>query len=215
MKKLLFAILIFSPMISFCQSDDFIQHNTTHLSENGRYEIVSSSLKRSHTFKLDRYSGKVFQIVKTNTEDYDRIWEEIGINSHPENTQKVTIYDTPSYQLFVSGMMASDVFLMDTKKGYTWNLSNDSATNVLFFYPIVSESFYDKTIKQTIKDDEAPPSKFIKKMIAPFDIQSYSDRTMKNISMEIKAGEVFYILSSDENTHYVWSDGIRVYVYKN
>lgn len=215
MKKFICILLISGPFILFGQDDLLRQHLTTTYPSVGRYEIVSSSLTRANTFKLDRYSGKVFQKVTTGSEDFDLVWEEVTVNGHPENTQKLTIYDAPSYQLFLSGRTNKDIFLLDTKKGYTWNLSRDTVDNVLFFYPIVSEEYFEKNIVSFVKNDSEKPTNYIKKIIPEWNIQMYEDEAMRRISMEIKKGDEVFILKTGESTFYVWSDGMKGYIKKN
>ena len=207
--------MITCPFILFGQDELLIQHFTTTYPSVGRYEIVSSSVTRANTFKLDRYSGRVFQKVTTGSYEFDVIWEEVTINGHPENTQKLTVYDAPSYQLFLSGRTNKDIFLIDTKKGYTWNLARDTTSNSIFFYPIVSEEYFIKNTEQFTKEDSKSPSKYIKKIIPEWNIQMYEDEALRRISMEIKKGDEVFILKTGESTFYVWSDGMKGYIKKN
>jgi len=140
-----FLIFTFGYKNVYSQTEFIPPNYTTQYPENGRYQILISGIKRADTFKLDRYSGKVSQKVITETEDL--IWEEVEVNGHPENNFKVSAYELPGYYLFISGMTAKDVILVDVKKGFTWNLVKDIKTEVLFFDPILSEKYYSENIE--------------------------------------------------------------------
>ena len=101
--------------------------------ENGRYEIVQSEIARKLTFKLDKYTGKVYQYVKTSSDSNPYSWQPvywIGCSDEKEIPTKI------NYQLFLGGTAVSDCFLLNINTGKTWLLYEDSDGNGNFFSPI-------------------------------------------------------------------------------
>ena len=91
-------------------------HQKTTLPTNARFEIVQSELTARWTFRLDRFTGQVAQLVKT--QDDNTTWEEMTVNGLP----KVTTPSRPRFQIFTSGLAARHTFLIDTDTGRTWLL---------------------------------------------------------------------------------------------
>ncbi|WP_343725756.1 hypothetical protein [Herbaspirillum huttiense] len=89
---------------------------------NARYEIVQSPMAARWTFKLDRYTGTVWQLVTTS--DNDLTWEGMLIVQSPI----VTSPSKPRFQLFTSGIAARHTFLLDTETGRTWQLTTQKFT---------------------------------------------------------------------------------------
>lgn len=82
----------------------------------GRYEILQSPLVAKWTFRLDKYAGRVWQLVKTKEDD--TAWEEMPLYS----PITVSAPNRPRFQLFTSGLAARHTFLIDTESGKTWIL---------------------------------------------------------------------------------------------
>jgi hypothetical protein len=101
---------------NFAQADDFPPppHQNTSPPSAARFEILQSSLAAKWTFRLDRYSGRVWQLVKTN--DDDNTWEEMPI----VGLAKGQTAAKPRFQLFTSGLAARHTFLIDNDTGKTW-----------------------------------------------------------------------------------------------
>ncbi len=89
-------------------------HQQTTPPPNARFEIVQSPLAARWTFRLDRFSGRVAQLVKTP--DYDNIWKEMEIIGLPATSTPAR----PRFQIFTSGLAARYTFLLDTETGKTW-----------------------------------------------------------------------------------------------
>jgi len=89
-------------------------HQHTTLPANARFEILQSQLAARWTFRLDRFSGRVAQLVKTV--DDDNAWEEMEVIGLPA----VSAPSRPRFQLFTSGLAARHTFLLDTDTGDTW-----------------------------------------------------------------------------------------------
>lgn len=128
MKKLKLILLLLLCLIINLYSQEKRQAVKTSQT-GGRYEIVQSEIFRNQTFKLDKYTGKVLQLVNTL---YDRVlWQDV-----PKNTSNpdIVLPDKINYQLFLGGMFARDCFLLNINTGTTWLLVKDSVDNVSFEY---------------------------------------------------------------------------------
>jgi hypothetical protein len=102
----------------FCQDYPPPSHQLTSAVAGARFEIIQSPLAAKWTFRLDRYSGRVWQLVKT-TED-DNGWEETFVFGLP----KIQSTKHPRFQLFTSGIAARHTFLLDSESGKTWCLTS-------------------------------------------------------------------------------------------
>ena len=96
---------------------------------NARFEVVQSPIARKYTFFLDKVEGKVYQYV-TNLRG-GTSWEEMMV--YPKDA---VTYTEPTYQIFIGGMMAADIFLINTKTGRTWKLVQDEDNKIFW------EEFY-------------------------------------------------------------------------
>ena len=85
-------------------------------SPTARYEIVQSTLAVKATFRLDRYTGKVWELVRTN--DDQNAWQETLVYARPQ----VTSLGRPRFQIFTSGILLRQTFLLDEDTGKTWQL---------------------------------------------------------------------------------------------
>ena len=95
---------------------DADNHEKTALPSDVRYEIVQSPLAARWTFRLDRYTGLVYQLAETVNGDLT--WQEMivgGLYSIPKPNK-------PRFVIFCSGVAARFTFLMDTDTGQTWQL---------------------------------------------------------------------------------------------
>ena len=93
----------------------------------GRYEIIQSNIKRSLYFKLDKFTGDVYQFVSTSDGGYT--WQKIYVDGKGLGSLNKSI----TYQLFMGGMMAADCILLNIVTGETFMLFEDSKTNTLYF----------------------------------------------------------------------------------
>lgn len=107
------ACLIWS---AYAQADDFPSpsHQLTSPPSTARFEIVQSQLAAKWTFRLDRYSGRIWQLVKTS--DDDNTWEEMPVMGLPKGQAAAR----PHFQIFTSGLAARHTFLIDNDTGKTW-----------------------------------------------------------------------------------------------
>ena len=113
--RLFFIVSCALANTAFAQLDP-ANHQMTTLPSDARYEIVQSPLAAKWTFRLDRYTGQVYQLVKT--ENGDAAWEEMLVEDHNEIQEP----NKPKFVIFTSGIAARHTFLMDSYTGQTWML---------------------------------------------------------------------------------------------
>jgi hypothetical protein len=108
------VVLIVASALVAQQTSDIHQQTTSP--PNARFEIVQSELAAKWTFRLDRFTGSVAQLV--STKDNDNAWEEMEI----EGLEPVKPAMRARFQVFTSGLAAKHTFLIDTDTGKTWVL---------------------------------------------------------------------------------------------
>lgn len=115
MKALASAVVIvtvFASAVGAQQPSDAHQHSTPP--PNARFEIIQSELAAKWTFRLDRFNGRVAQLVRTK--DGDNEWEEMQVIG----LSRVQAQTRPHFQIFTSGLAVRHTFLIDTDTGKTW-----------------------------------------------------------------------------------------------
>ena len=75
-------------------------HQSTTPPTDGRFEIVQSQLAVKWTFRLDRYTGHVDQLVET--QDNELTWEELPVEGLPAKSNS----DRPRFVVFKPPMVA-------------------------------------------------------------------------------------------------------------
>lgn len=108
-----------------------IQHQST-TGNSGRFEIVQSTLANRFLFKIDKFTGKTFQIVESR--DSAIVWENVVIKKH--FLSDIRNEGKPNYQIFLSGFMVKLTLLMNINTGATWQLTQDDITDDIFWSPI-------------------------------------------------------------------------------
>jgi hypothetical protein len=103
-------------MPASADDDDPPIHERTVAPPNARYEIAQSAVMMRLTFRLDRYTGKIDQLVKSSDEMLG--WEPMLVVGLPEKTG-----NRPRFQLFMSGTLARVTLLLDSDTGKTWMLT--------------------------------------------------------------------------------------------
>jgi hypothetical protein len=89
-------------------------HQMTSPPQDARFEIIQSQLAAKWTFRLDRYSGNVYKLVRTQSDG--NAWEQMPVLGLP----KIANPAKPRFILFTSGIAARHTFLMDSMTGQTW-----------------------------------------------------------------------------------------------
>ena len=116
MKKLLFIAITSMTSITIAQTRDVNIHTSTTVSNQGRYEIVQSTLAARLTFRLDKFCGNIGQLVTTKTDGV--AWEPMVVVGLPKCQSDGKI----RYQLFTSGMAARHTYLLNTENGKSWQI---------------------------------------------------------------------------------------------
>jgi hypothetical protein len=112
----LFAAILFVATIGRADTDSRPVHAQTTAPSAARYEIVESTITVRDTYRLDRYTGRVWRIVKSK--DDETLWEEMSVRELPQTGDT----SSPRFQIFLSGIVAKISFLLDTKTGKTWQV---------------------------------------------------------------------------------------------
>ncbi len=96
-------------------------------SGDSRYEIIQSGLSRKMTFKIDKYDGIVYQLVKTETDGL--AWQKIERMLVSLDNLKP---NEVNFQLFLGGIAIRDCILLNIHIGATWVLVKDENDNTFF-----------------------------------------------------------------------------------
>lgn len=116
------SVLLISSTCLFTQEPSDVHQQTT-APPNARFEVVQSELAARWTFRLDRFTGHVAQLVET--EDAGDAWEEMTVIGLPP-------LDMPTrarFQIFTSGLAAKHTFLIDNDTGRTWVVVSSTGKN--------------------------------------------------------------------------------------
>ena len=117
MRLLLLAILAFPGSRALAQRD-FVQHERTLAPADARYEFVQSALGARFSFRVDKVTGRVDQIVMR--EDSTLTWQRIPRLEHPSGDTQVP--GRVNYQMFISGIGNRHTYLLNVNNGATWQL---------------------------------------------------------------------------------------------
>ena len=115
------------------QEIDLDQHVQSAVPAESRFEFVQSTIAARHTFKIDKFTGRVFQLVAA--QDGGVSWDSILRLDHVLDLD--ISKDRPNYQLFSSGLAAKYTFLMNVNSGATWQLVKDSESDDLVWSPFL------------------------------------------------------------------------------
>jgi hypothetical protein len=92
-------------------------HQSTIAPSDARFAIVQSELAAKWTFRLDRVTGHVAQLV--HTKEGDSAWEDMKVIDIRPTANSSRAH----YQIFTSGLAAKWTLLIDTESGRTWQLT--------------------------------------------------------------------------------------------
>lgn len=125
MKKIgLVLIFIILRLSAFGQQNGTNQ--TTSLSD-GHWEFFMSDVAAKYTFKVDKFTGDVYQFVQREDKSYT--WQFIEKETSDKDIQK---QDSINYQLFSSGLGIRFTFLLNINSGLTWQLVKDEKEGYFF-----------------------------------------------------------------------------------
>jgi hypothetical protein len=117
-KALTFFLFSFVYLVSAQTSNPSYK---TDIPNNVRFEVIQSSLAAKWTFRIDKFSGRVWQYVRTK--DDDNIWEEMLVLPKPITSTR------PKFQIYLSGLAAKFTFLIDNDSWKTWVLTTSKDKN--------------------------------------------------------------------------------------
>lgn len=89
---------------------------TTAVGPSERFQIFQSPLAAKWTFKIDRYCGRVSQLVVDKNEVYH--WEVMDVSPKPSCGKEAKSH----FEIFSSGLSAKFTFMYDASTGMTWQL---------------------------------------------------------------------------------------------
>lgn len=112
--KLVLGLCFIALCLAVTQTAVSSENQTTTLPEKGRYEIIQSPLNEEHTYRLDRFTGNVYQFAKTKHNE--NTWEKMIVQGLTE----MQYANTPRFVIFISSSAAGYLFLMDSQTGQTW-----------------------------------------------------------------------------------------------
>jgi hypothetical protein len=101
--------------------------NQTTSLNGGRWEFFMSDVAVRYTFKIDKFTGDVFQYVKREDETYT--WQ---IVEKYRNVNDIVKENVINYQLFSSGQGIRYTFLLNTNSGLTWKLVSTKDGGLIF-----------------------------------------------------------------------------------
>ncbi len=131
MKKICGVIIFVFFVISYLSAIDTNVQTATTFPEDGVFEIITSSIKMSHTFMLNKITGETWQLVDTG-EDYG--WEPIlRFPSFKKTKREAPKKDVPVFQITMSGIAARGAYLTNTATGESWVLYSDTESGKLFW----------------------------------------------------------------------------------
>lgn len=124
--KRIFLIFVLVLITSQGWTQETNRNQFSNTPESARYQIVQSELVAKITFKIDKYTGETFQLVKGEN---GLTWQAIETQRH---TQDETNINKVNYQIFTSGLAVRMTFLLNVNTGVTWQLSEDSDDNLFW-----------------------------------------------------------------------------------
>jgi hypothetical protein len=122
MKTLLMIFYFLAGVLSSLAQEAPI-HNFSMTPADAKFEIVQSQIAARWTFRLNRYSGQVSMLVKDS--EGKLLWEPMQIVNLVEVPETLR----PHFQIFLSGIIAQNSFLLDVDSGRTWILTTITEKN--------------------------------------------------------------------------------------
>jgi hypothetical protein len=117
MKEMVFvSFIVVLAMPAFGQDQPNNIHQATTTPSGARYEILQSELAAKWTFRLDRFTGRISQLVRTK--DDDNTWEDMEVINRPE----IASPNHARFQLFSSGIASRYTLMIDNETGDTWQI---------------------------------------------------------------------------------------------
>lgn len=93
----------------------------------GQWEFFMSEIAVKLTFKIDKFSGEVYQLVELKNKAL--AWQLVTKQGSSLDIKKDMAIN---YQLFSSGIGIRHTYLINTNSGLTWQLVNDKEGSLFF-----------------------------------------------------------------------------------
>lgn len=148
MKKVFFLILmtlLSTPIYSFGEEQLCVKTST----DGGRYEVIQSQALR-FTFKLDKYTGDVYELIEPYSASGDYRWHKL--NWYIDDKEKVKNKERINYQLFMSGISFRYIILTNIYTGESWIMYDGSYNR--FFGPITEDIILEEKRESTNNDNQ-------------------------------------------------------------
>ncbi len=130
----IFSLVCLAASSVRAQSEPAVVHVSTTVPSDARFEIVQSSIAVKGTWKVDRFAGDVYQMVRFTNREGVSGWSSIRRGSHPLDKVRP---GTVNYQLFSSGIAMRSTYLMNVNTGATWMLVEGSSG--MYLEPLLVE----------------------------------------------------------------------------
>ena len=114
------AISLLFPLGMFAQTNQ-----STSAPHDGRCEIIQLQLAARNTFRLDRFTGNIAQLISVAGGRMN--WSYMTINGLPSIERPTRA----RFQIFTSGHAVRFTFLIDTDTGNTWVMT-ESGNSILW-----------------------------------------------------------------------------------
>lgn len=111
---------------------DIQENSKTNLVRQPRFSIIQSTLAAKGTYKLDSYTGDIYQMVLSSSGD--ETWQKL--RRQPHSTPDTQNDNATNYTLFLSTLAMKFTYLMNVNTGATWQLVQDPQSEENFFSPI-------------------------------------------------------------------------------
>jgi hypothetical protein len=120
------ALIVFAVVLCHAAAADgqeIRENRTTTPPFQARFEILQSELDGRFTYRLDRYTGRVDQLMQKAGQS---LWQEMNV---PDRAA-VSAPTAPRFRLFTSSsnISARITLLLDTQTGQAWKLTAQTWT---------------------------------------------------------------------------------------
>jgi hypothetical protein len=126
MKRIYIFLILFVLTVNGWSQETY-HHQFSNTPETSRFQIVQSEFGVRFTFNIDKYTGSVFQLVKSES---GLTWQIIEAEVQDFDEKKP---NQVNYQIFTSGLGIRYTFLINVNTGITWQLTEDSESGDLFW----------------------------------------------------------------------------------
>jgi hypothetical protein len=111
---------------SACFGDDLtaVVHSSTGVPPDSRYELIQSPLIARLMLRVDRFNGEVDHFV-LDTQGNGYFWVPVKMEKSALKDFHVYADNRVHFQVFTSGLIVEDTFLIDVDTGKTWILVKD------------------------------------------------------------------------------------------